>query len=221
MPFDVGLILLYICQKRILMTPFDYISELKSPRLKMHEDGSLPSPPEVEAYLSAVEHMRQEYLSYASDKEDRVLRVYERELKDVEDVVNKRGFARMNDDNIVAAITGGIEGSETFLVLKNVDSALLASVKKTREFIKSLLGGEDVPTTPIEVVERDADKAAEKSIDTGWYNIDEVCQKYKLSKNNIKNRKWRINKGFPTHQDGAYSPVRFSAVEVEEWIAKH
>ena len=65
------------------------------------------------------------------------------------------------------------------------------------------------------------DKAAETSVDTGWYSIDEVCRKYKLPKNSVKSRKWRMAVGFPTHQDGAYSSVRFNASEVEEWLSKN
>ena len=61
-----------------------------------------------------------------------------------------------------------------------------------------------------------------KAVDTGWYTVDEVCTKYKLSKNNVKNRKWREKVGFPTHQTGgAYSRVSFSSAEVEEWLTKH
>ena len=57
--------------------------------------------------------------------------------------------------------------------------------------------------------------------DTGWYTVDEVCAKYKLPKNNVKDRKWREENGFPTHQSGgAYSKVSFNAAEVEEWLAK-
>ena len=137
------------------MAQFDYISELKSPQLKTRDGRTLPSPPEVEAYLSVVEQMRQDYLSYISDKDDRVLRACLGELTEVETVIVKRGFATMDNDNIVAAITGGIEGAETLLVLKNVDSALLASVKRSIVFIKSMLGEEEKTIAAPEAVERE------------------------------------------------------------------
>lgn len=54
--------------------------------------------------------------------------------------------------------------------------------------------------------------------DSDWYDIDEICVKYRLPKNNIKSRKWRLQNDFPTYQDSAYSRVSFRGKEVEQWM---
>lgn len=110
----------------------------------------------------------------------------------------------------------GVGEAPTCVLLQNIDSRLKASAEKTIAFVKSLLGDDAVVSSQL----AEPEKVENKVVDTGWYNIDEVCRKYLLPKNNIKSRKWRIENGFPTHQDGAYTSVRFNASEVEEWLSK-
>lgn len=195
----------------------DYISELKSPSLKYHEDGSLPSHQDIESYLSGVEQMRQEFLSVISEKDDNVIRAYLDEVEQADKIIDKRGFINMRDIVIASAMDSGLNGAPYFLIQKSIDSRLHSSALSTIAFFKSLLGEEvAAPKTIPEL-----STTVEKRIDTGWYSLDEVCEKYKLPKNSVKSRKWRLEVGFPTHQDGAYSKVRFNASEVEEWISKH
>ena len=100
--------------------------------------------------------------------------------------------------------------------------------KKSLDYLQQLIpntpSGEMKPDSSVKQLRKDDTPnsigAATKE-DTGWYTVDEVCAKYKLSKNNVKDRKWREDNGFPTHQSGgAYSKVSFNAAEVEEWLAK-
>ena len=110
----------------------------------------------------------------------------------------------------------GLSEAQTIMSLKGIDSRLRTSVEKTISFVKSLLGDSDIQAS-----EASAPGIVEENVrDTGWYSVDEVCRKYKLPKDKIKSRKWRIDNGFPTHQEGAYSSVRFNATEVEKWLKK-
>ena len=57
--------------------------------------------------------------------------------------------------------------------------------------------------------------------ESDWLTIDEVVERFKLSKNNLKDRQWRIKNKFPTHQpNGTYSRVMFNAKDVQEWLNK-
>ena len=133
------------------MTHFDYISELKSPRLSLHEDGTMPSPSEIEAYLSLVEQLRQEYLSFLAGKDSSLIRACLVEMQEANNEIEKRGFFQLRGDDLVTAVIGGVDGASSFLVLRNIDSRLHSSAQKTIEFIMSLLG--ESCTEPVKVVE--------------------------------------------------------------------
>ena len=64
-----------------------------------------------------------------------------------------------------------------------------------------------------------------KDKDDGWLSVDAVCAKYGLSKNNIKNRQWRIENVFPykgfDEKKGAKNKVSFNPIDVEDWITNH
>ena len=56
---------------------------------------------------------------------------------------------------------------------------------------------------------------------TDWLTLDEVCNEFRLSKNNIKDKQWRDKNKFPYHQDGgAYSSVRYNRQEINEWMER-
>ena len=61
--------------------------------------------------------------------------------------------------------------------------------------------------------------------DTGWLSIDDVVHRYKLPKNRIKSRKWRIEHDFPKRGfddvKGKGCRVVFHHVDVENWIDYH
>ena len=62
---------------------------------------------------------------------------------------------------------------------------------------------------------------AEPAFDNEPLDIDGVCHRFHLAKNNVKSYKWRVAVGFPTQQDSMHSRVRFIPSEVEEWLREH
>ena len=57
--------------------------------------------------------------------------------------------------------------------------------------------------------------------ESDWLTIDEAAARFKLSKNNLKDRQWRIRNNFPTRQpNGIYGRVMFNAKDVQEWLNK-
>lgn len=58
----------------------------------------------------------------------------------------------------------------------------------------------------------------QKSINTDWLTLEEVCQVFHLPKNSVKDRKWRTKKQFPFHQDEPYGSITYNRKEIEEWM---
>ena len=140
------------------MAIFDYISELKTPSLFLHRDGTMPSPIEIDAYLSGVEQLRQDYLSYISEKGDNFLRACIDQIKEADKCIETRGFTELRNDTLASAVIGEMDGVESLLVLKSIDSRLHASAKITISFIESLLGGKvSEPTQIIEPIQNQED----------------------------------------------------------------
>ena len=123
----------------------DYITELTSPQLKLHDDGTMPSPCEIEEYLSTIEQKRQEFISFVADKDESRIGAFLGEMNDAIKVIEKRGFVQLRNDDLVTAVIGGVEGAQSFLSLKSIDSRLYASAKKTVEFLNALLGESTTP----------------------------------------------------------------------------
>ena len=71
----------------------------------------------------------------------------------------------------------------------------------------------------------DTPKVVEETKDTSCLTVDDVVKIYKLPKNNIKSRHWRIENDFPKkgydEVKGAYCKVTFSKDDVEDWIRNH
>jgi len=51
--------------------------------------------------------------------------------------------------------------------------------------------------------------------------IDEICERFHLSRNNVKSHKWRTEHAFPTFQKARGARVRFIPSEVNAWIKQH
>ena len=68
-------------------------------------------------------------------------------------------------------------------------------------------------------------KIIDETVDTDWLTVDEVANKFKLPKNNIKDRKWRIENDFPykgfDENKGTYHKVIFNSKDVEDWVRNH
>ena len=52
-----------------------------------------------------------------------------------------------------------------------------------------------------------------------WMDLKEVCDYFKLPKNSIKDRQWRIKHGFPCITR-PFEKLRFHRIEVEKWMEK-
>ena len=52
-----------------------------------------------------------------------------------------------------------------------------------------------------------------------WLTVEQTAEAFGLSKNNIKNAKWRKDNNFPTHStNGPGSSPMFYASEVDAWL---
>lgn len=51
-----------------------------------------------------------------------------------------------------------------------------------------------------------------------YLNLDDVCSIYNLSKNNVKDRKWRKRVNFPLGNETYGGKLSFNVSAVEEWM---
>lgn len=102
----------------------------------------------------------------------------------------------MEIENILSSAPAG-----TFLMVRADDLAAFA---------------EDVANKAVDKM-----KNAKSDIDDIPVGIDEICSRFFLAKNNVKNRRWRIENNFPTYQMSRGARVLFIPRDVLEWIRKN
>lgn len=75
------------------------------------------------------------------------------------------------------------------------------------------------------IIDINPDQSVMEVKDREWLTVDETSSRYRLPKNNIKSRKWRIENDFPykgfDESKIPYSKVVFHSEEIEAWIKTH
>lgn len=92
-------------------------------------------------------------------------------------------------------------------------------LSEVKTFLMSLCG-DDIPKVDKQE-ERRGEETVEKVINSDWLTLDEVCKRFKLPKNNIKDRQWRIRNDFPLGNSGPCKKLTFNAKDVEKWLDKN
>lgn len=73
--------------------------------------------------------------------------------------------------------------------------------------------------------DKEHDSPMQTAKDGRYLSVDDVVQQYRLPKNNIKDRQWRIKNEFPRKGfdeiKGAKNSVSFNPQDVEDWIRNH
>ena len=204
----------------------EYLNEFYKPSVPLDANGRI-IPLKFNAYSAELERKRMGLLLAISELEDKAKLLVLEELKQAKSAIEQRGFITVNSNDILQGAMAGHQGFDTFHELQVLDRLLLSSVNKAISFFEE----NEENKNPVALSQmKDEGKGTNEERgdgdflakgDSGWYNVDEVCAKYNLPKNNIKSRQWRIDNGFPTHQKGAYTRVVFNATEVEEWLSTH
>ena len=72
------------------------------------------------------------------------------------------------------------------------------------------------------IIDINPDESVMEVKDSKWLTVDETSTRYRLPKNNIKSRKWRIDNNFPykgyDENKRPYSKVTFHSKDIESWI---
>ena len=75
------------------------------------------------------------------------------------------------------------------------------------------------------IIDINPDQSVMEVKDREWLTVDETSSRYRLPKNNIKSRKWRIEHQFPyegyDENKGAFNKVLFKSEHVEKWLENH
>lgn len=114
-----------------------------------------------------------------------------------------------------ASLLKSIREAKFLNEMVGVQRFYLSEVKK---YLSSLCG-DDIPKVDKQE-ERRGEETVEKVINSDWLTLDEVCKRFKLPKNNIKDRQWRIRNDFPLGNSGPCKKLTFNAKDVEKWLDK-
>lgn len=216
----------------------DYLSEIKTPSLfDRTERPSELTMPMIEEYMSSLEELRHSFINTIIDKSVRTVKAYIAELGETRQEILKTGF--VNNVNS-ADLAGGAmcdgemgEMCSLFLHLNIIYRYLCSSIDKTVSFLTIAICEEAcnlIDSAPKDETNKE-DEAKEDETkevepqntapESNWLNVNEVCKRYKLPKNNVKDRKWRDKNNFPYYQDGPFARVIFNNEEVRLWIEEH
>lgn len=129
-------------------------------------------------------------------------------------------FRKMNSelphDRLLDAIFGALSGADyPKVVREDLLENLIAdcdTIKETTKKVKTLREQAlNVATAPVTIIQDN------KIPSSDWLEIDEVCNEFKLPKNNIKSKKWRDDNNFP-YRNPTGGKLSFNRKEVEEWL---
>ena len=131
-------------------------------------------------------------------------------------------FRKMNSElpkeRLFDAICGALSGADYPKVVRDdLLSNLITDcdiIKGTTERVKSLRVQIQNPIIVTAPTTRIQDT---KPTLSDWMEIDEVCSEFKLSKGNIKSKKWRDDNNFP-YRNPTGGKLTFNRKEVEKWI---
>lgn len=166
--------------------------------------------------------LQSHFLGFKSSTLELSANKLERELRTVLDELEKVSvkYYDIPDDLCIESMENDYASSHNQSLLKSIREAKflneMVAVQKsfTAEaisFVRSLL--------PEQSVSKEAKQTElPQKQESDWLTLDEVCAKYRLPKNNIKSRAWRLKNNFPMGNKGAYEKLTFHSKEVEEWL---
>lgn len=109
----------------------DYLNELSNPSLKCSPNERLINPWDIEQYLNGIESMRVGFVADVLTCENAALTsTYINELNEAISKIRQRGYYNLKDENITAAIIGGVKEMELVNQVVIIDRGLLASAQK-------------------------------------------------------------------------------------------
>lgn len=102
---------------------------------------------------------------------------------------------------------------------------VLECVAVQKEYLDKFASLFSIDKTQKDTIDTDPGNSIEKIKGEPWLSVDGVASIFKLPKNNIKSKKWRIEHDFPykgfDEMKGAYNKVVFNSNDVEDWIKNH
>ena len=201
----------------------DYMSEINSPSVYNGTELTELTTPMIEEYITALEEKRHDFLISISDKRNGVIKAYISELTNTKQEILKLGFIDNVDTSDLINCSkcddeiGGI--CSMFLNLHILYKGIIASIDRTYSFLSAALDDTIEQPEQREIADKKTEVEPQQlKTYSEWLTVDEVCKIYGLPKNNIKDKKWRDKKGFPTYQTEPCASVRFYRKTVEEWL---
>lgn len=107
----------------------------------------------------------------------------------------------------------------------NFNQLLIVYLALQRVIIGELASRVAANNSQESIIDINPDQSVMEVKNREWLTVDETSSRYRLPKNNIKSRKWRIENDFPykgfDESKKAYSKVIFHSEDIEAWIKTH
>ena len=134
-------------------------------------------------------------------------------------------YRKMNselpEERLIDAISGALSGADYPKVVRSdLLKNLISDCDWIKEAVRKALSIREQLSSSKTIVAPEVFVEAHHTTDTDWLNLEEVCDYFKLSKANIKDKQWRDKKDFPFHQSSTGGKVTFHRKEVEKWISE-
>jgi len=104
----------------------------------------------------------------------------------------------------------------------NFNQLLIENLVLKRIIIGDLVSRVAANNSQKSIIDINPDESVMEVKDSKWLTVDETSTRYRLPKNNIKSRKWRIDNNFPykgyDENKRPYSKVIFHSKDIESWI---
>ena len=203
----------------------EYINEINNPSVQFANEGS--NYLACQRYLNYLEQLRSSFIGYLGMCEKVEILGFLGELEAAKGDIEKMGFAEIESNAISALFRSGIPGmdskAQALQDYQMLYKGILKSITKTITFINTVLSGQGASVTEEIQIEEQDDSNQKETIskpvaERQWLTLDEVCDEFRLSKNNIKSRQWRINNSFPTGNTEPYGKLVFSRSDVMAWM---
>lgn len=198
-----------------------YLNEFSNPDFPAPNHAGCIDPVAMKAYFTWLNSLRIAFLQEIATTPEAMQRFYLEEIVKAKNVVLGRKSLSIQQQSVDDML--GTELHQIGLALNYArmqDEGLMKSLNDAEETIKKFLpdlveiSDNNSPANTIETPE------APKKEYKAWMTLNEVCDYFHLSINNVKDRKWREKNNFPAGNSEAYGKLIFSAKEVEEWL-KH
>lgn len=146
-------------------------------------------------------------------------------IKPINDETNYDGAPRFTDNPLLQDCYNQYKFDTLQDAEINFNQLLIVYLALQRVIFGELASRVAANNSQESIIDINPDQSVMEVKNREWLTVDETSSRYRLPKNNIKSRKWRIENDFPykgfDESKKPYSKVIFHSEDIEAWIKTH